>query len=404
MMHPFLRTFAIIAVSLTASVVTADDTRKPKLPNGIVDVQPKHGRSVKLDDGTWMISYRETIADGLSFEMVPVPGGKITIGSPETEAGRRDDEGPQFEVEVDPYWIGATEVSWDEYSMYQATYRQFRQQSTKEPKASIKSHVDAVTAPTPIYDEDYVKQFGGAAHPAVTMTQYGAMQYSKWLWLTTGNQYRLPTEVEWENSCRAGSSTAYSFGDDTEALSEYAQFHEADDGDEMGPLPVGSKRPNAFGLHDMHGNVAEWVIDQYAADAYKQLASRIQASRPVAIFGDEVYNHIIRGGGWMDSPELLRSAARRASSLDLMAYDSDRPRSPHWFASDEALNIGFRVARSSLPESDEVIVRFWNPNSSELTLDIEDRLSQGRGAIGIPAKRSAQSPSANGNPAEDGSE
>lgn len=403
-MSAILRTSVIIAVALTVSILTADDTNKPKLLKGIVDVQPKRGRSVKLDDGTWMISYRESIADGLSFEMVPVPGGRARIGSPDTEAGRRDDEGPQFEVELEPYWIGAMEVSWNEYSMYQATYRQFKQQSAGEPKTSIKSHIDAVTAPTPLYEEDYVKEFGGSAYPAVTMTQYGAMQYSKWLSLTTGNQYRLPTEVEWEHACRAGSSTAYSFKDDAEALSEYAQFGEAEDGDEIGPLPVGSKRPNAFGLHDMHGNVSEWVIDQYAADAYKLLASRSRADHPVAIFGTEMHHHVIRGGGWMDPPELLRSAVRFASSSELNAYDPDRPPSPHWFASNESRNIGFRVTRSSRPESVEVIARFWNPNSSDLTLDIEDRLYWGRGAMGIPEKRSVQTPAGNGKPANDASE
>ena len=279
----WLTIFAALAADTDAM---AQEAASRPLPLGIVDAKPARGRFVDLGDGTWMVPYRETIADGLSFQMVPIAGGVATIGSPGNEPGRNDDEGPQVQVTIAPYWIGAMEVSWNEYSMYEATHKIFVEQSRHrkpdDPPIEI-TRVDAVTAPTQLYEPDFTREFGADSHPAVSMTHFGAMQYSKWLTLTTGNQYRLPTEAEWEHACRAGTMTAYSCGEDVTQLSKIARYL-LNEGDTIeGPLPVGSLEPNAWGLHDMHGNVAEWVIDQYHADAYKQwslqLCSELKRTR-----------------------------------------------------------------------------------------------------------------------------
>ena len=188
---------------------------------------------------------------------------------------------------------------------------------------------------------------GKEGYPAVCMTQFAAKMYCKWLSAKTGRYYRLPTEAEWEYACRAGTTTAYSFGDDPEKLGDYAWF--ADNSDEK-YHKVGKKKPNPWGLYDMHGNVAEWCLDQYVADRYKQLAGKA-ADNPVVPVTKE-YPQVVRGGAWTDEAPLLRSAARRGSSKDWKAQDPQIPQSI-WYHTD-ANFVGFRVVRPlRIPSAEE---------------------------------------------------
>src|SRR5262249_52303848 len=149
---------------------------------------------------------------------------------------------------------------------------------------------------------------GKDGYPAISMTQHAASKYCEWLSARTGQFYRLPTEAEWEYAARAGTTTAYSFGDKPSKLAEYARFA-ADKYDK-----VGQRKPNPWGLHDMYGNVMEWTLDQYLPDAYASLKGNPIASpwvRPT-----HPYPHVLRGGSWADAAPLLRSAARRGSEAE----------------------------------------------------------------------------------------
>ncbi|MCA9065043.1 MAG: formylglycine-generating enzyme family protein, partial [Planctomycetaceae bacterium] len=200
-----------------------------------------------------------------SFRMIPIPGGEFAMGSPADEEGRNDDEGPERKVRIAPFWMAETEVTWTEYKKYMGLYTAFKEFQSRNIRVVDESNrVDAISAPTPLYEPDFTFEYGeDPQQPAVSMTQFAAKEYTKWISLTTGQQFRLPTEAEWEYACRAGTTTRYSFGDDASLLGEYAWFDGNTDG--KGSQQVRQKKPNPFGLYDMHGNVAEWVLDGYAA-------------------------------------------------------------------------------------------------------------------------------------------
>ena len=189
---------------------------------GISKTKPTSGPFVAIDGG-FMVPYRTTIpGTEVEYEMIPIPGGTFTMGSPDAEEGRKADEGPQFQVTVDPIWVGKREVSWAEYKEFMNLYDAFKGfQSEGMRKVDDKNKVDAITAPTKLYEPDHTFEYGERPEQAaVTMTQYAARQYTKWLSLMTGSFYRLPTEAEWEYAARAGTTTAYDFGDDPEKMDE----------------------------------------------------------------------------------------------------------------------------------------------------------------------------------------
>ena len=285
-----------------------------------------------------MKPYTDRITDAkVAFEMLPIPGGTFRMGSPADEPGHKPDESPVHEAQVSPFWMGKCEVTWDEYEIFMfkldvARRKQFGGEPTALDKLS-----DVVARPTKPYT-DMTFGMGKDGYPAICMTQLAAKKYCQWLSAKTGRYYRLPTEAEWEYACRAGTTTAYSFGDDASKLDEYAWSY---DNSEDAYHPVGRKKPNPWGLLDMHGNVSEWCCDQYAPDFYQQLAAHA-AVNPFAV-PKKIEPCVVRGGSWDDDPEGLRSAARRGSHKDWKQQDPQIPQSI-WYYTD-ALFVGFRVVR-----------------------------------------------------------
>ena len=301
----------------------------------------------------------------VTFEMVQVPGGTFKMGSPSGEEGRKADEGPQVEVEVEPFFMASHEVTWGEYNLFLQNYHRIAGlDPEKKPAIPAAKLADAVTYPTPMYELEagpILDRMGrGNKFPAVIMSQYAAKQYCKWLSKRTGRFYRLPTEAEWEYAARGGSDKAYSFGDDAEKLDDAGWFFdnsEKEDGDGA-YREVGKKKPNPFGLYDMHGNVAEWCIDQYEVDWYKKFAGKKVKSGEVINWPTKQYPRVIRGGGWESEKEDCRSARRISSEPGMNVKDPQIPKSPHWMT--EGFWIGFRVVSPSKEPSEEEKRKFWD--------------------------------------------
>jgi len=284
----------------------------------------------------------------VKFDMVPIRGGTFKMGSPENEKGRKPDEGPQVEVTIEPFWMGKCEVTWDEYELWAMGLDQQRRKIKKIEPTEQDRIADAIAIPTKPYT-DMTFGMGKEGYPAVCMTQLAAKMYCKWLSAKTGRYYRLPTEAEWEYACRAGTTTAYSFGDDEEKLAEYAWF--ADNSDDK-YQKVGKKKPNPWGLHDMHGNVAEWVLDRYDPDFYKTLVGKKVVNPWNPPDPKQEWGRVVRGGSWTDDADRLRSAARTASHKDWKMQDPQIPQSI-WYLTD-ANFVGFRVVRPlKLPTPEE---------------------------------------------------
>ncbi len=297
--------------------------------------------------------YSESIpGTKVAFEMAAIPAGSLLLGSPAGEAGRGADEGTQVRVSLGAFWMGRHEVTWNEFDLFA-----IERKSASEAAASPASGIDAVTRPTPPYaDESF--GYGKGRQPALSMTHHAAMEYCRWLSQRTGRTYRLPTEAEWEYACRAGGTSRYGFGDDAEPLADHAWFR--DNADER-PRPVGRKKANAWGLFDIHGNVAEWVLDRYERDVYARWAAKPGPPGPVLLPDQSRYPNSVRGGSWDDAAAVQRCAARRASDPSWNRRDPQRPQSIWWLT--DATHVGFRVVRALEEQEDLVGLR------SKLTRD-----------------------------------
>ena len=313
-----------------------------------------------------MKPYAEVIEHSeAKIDMLPIPGGKFWMGSPAAEPGRAADEGPQHEVEVGPFWMAKCEITWDAYEVWMADLDVVRRQVLmgEETLRDKLAEPLQVTKPTEPYT-DMSFGMGKRNYPAICMTQHSARTFCQWLSAKTGRYYRLPTEAEWEYACRAGTTTAYYFGDDPAELEEHAWYY---DNTNEKYEKVGRKKPNPWGLHDMHGNVAEWVLDQHVPDFYARSAGQL-VTAPLAI-PTTVDPRVVRGGGWDHDAEQLRCAARMGSAEEWKEQDPQVPQSI-WYLTD-ALSVGFRIVRPLVEPSDEEKANKWE-KSDPPQVDVPD--------------------------------
>ncbi len=280
----------------------------------------------------------------IAFDMVEIPSGAFMMGSPDTEPNRNPDEGPRHKVSLDAFYLGKYEVTWDLFELF---YKKNQELFVKLDNETLVK-VDAISGPSPPY-EDPSYGMGKEGYPAISMSTYSTLVFCKWLSAVTGKFYRLPTEAEWEYAARAGSRDAYSFVDLESDLDKYAVYSNNSDNKYS---KVGSKLPNPWGLFDMHGNVAEWTLDEYKAKAYADHGERNPWVIPKVI-----HPRVFRGGSWADDAGKLRSAARGASSMNLQRRDPQIPKSFWWFSDNDF--IGFRLVSPKNQPSEEEQEKFW---------------------------------------------
>jgi len=298
-----------------------------------------------------MKDYSEIIArTGSKFDMVAIKGGEFLMGSPADEKGRFEDEGPQHKVKVEPFWMGKFEVTWNMYEPFMITGIARNKDGSPESIAPDAEPGDIVSSPTTPYVEMSFGM-GTDGYPAVCMTQHAANKFCAWLSAQTGHYYRLPTEAEWEYACRAGTTGPFSCPE--EDLADYAVLDPEQI--RVGYEKVGTKKPNPWGLYDMHGNVMEWVLDQYLPDVYSTREGTTDNPLEVPTM---LYPRVARGGSWYDMPEELRSARRIFSDENWKVQDPQLPKSI-WYHTD-AQWLGFRVVRPlKVPEAKKM-EELWN--------------------------------------------
>lgn len=291
---------------------------------------------------TTFTAYEQSIpGSSLKFKMVPIRGGSFTMGSPDNERGRDADEGPQKNFTVSSFWMGAYEVTHDEFDIF------FKDYST-----SVNSGTDAITRPSPQYVDlswDMGRQGG---FPVNSMQQRTALMYCRWLYKRTGIFYRLPTEAEWEYACRAGSSSKYFFGDNEGDLEKYAWYNK---NSKAVYHRVGQLQPNAFGLYDMLGNLAEWVLDQYDEHYFTKMKD---GDIDPELKPTSRHPRLLKGGGYTDEASSLRCANKVKWLPEWNRRDPQIPKSKWWLT--DAPFAGFRLMHPLKQPSAEDIENFFS--------------------------------------------
>jgi formylglycine-generating enzyme required for sulfatase activity len=296
-----------------------------QMPTPPLAIAPFDERRAKQHQERWAEYLGEPVemSNSIGMQFVLIPPGEFMMGSaPEEiawateEVTRTNDtrplklvasEAPRHGVRISkPFYLGACEVTQAEYQRVMGNnpsdFSANGREAAKMAGQDMSRHpVDRVT-----WDD--------AARFCQKLSVMPIERAARWV-------YRLPTEAEWEYACRAGSATKWSFGDDAAMLNEYAWFR-AKGSSGLVTHPVGSKRPNAWSLYDMYGNLREWCMDWHAKEFYKQAPKVNPAGPSLGV------DRVVRGGGWRDFAGSCRSAVREYSG-----------------PKEQSSLIGFRVAR-----------------------------------------------------------
>jgi formylglycine-generating enzyme required for sulfatase activity len=303
---------ALNPVSIPPTQISAPPPLKVFHPSPISPTQISALLQPKLSQAR---SFTEDLGNGVTVEMIAIPGGAFSMGAPTTEAESRDNERPQHRVTIQPFYMGK----------YAATQAQWKAVA-KLPKIKF----DLADDPS---------RFKGNNRPVEQVSWYQAVEFCARLSKNTGHNYRLPSEAEWEYACRAGTTTPFHFGqtittDQVNYDGNYTYGNSRKGIYRAETVDVGTFPPNAFGLYEMHGNVWEWCADPWH-DSYKGAPNdgrvwdekdndnRYQNSMDLLVkSGNDDRTRLLRGGSWYDSPRFSRSALRGGDAPDTRLYNN----------------------------------------------------------------------------------
>ena len=355
--------------------------------DNVVRVQntpPASGKFIRSDRG-YMVAYDQVIpGTHETIRMIPVPGGVIEIQPPIERDAVDDAVTPEdavtsesakpltrgaTRVELQPFWVSETEITMKQLMPYRQLYYRIKKKHPDEDGDPVKfGHVDGVTGPTDVYAPDVHFEYATDLNAAAPSgSQYMARQYTKWLSLLTKHEYRLPMRSEWQHACRALSQEQQAAEKQVtirpaNELDRYA-VHAANATAQLSLL-VRRKLPNAWGLFDMQGNAAEWVIEDTAPTGLR-------------------YGHVAMGGHLRSAAEDCQCDSMIRSSSSWWDSDPDFPPSPWWTTSGDGLMTGFRIIAPLVPMSNEDKQTAWEPDSKKLFDDVEARIEQGRGTYDL---------------------
>jgi formylglycine-generating enzyme required for sulfatase activity len=247
------------------------------------------------------LTIKSAIKNSLGMQLVYVPPGKFLMGSPETEPGREKQERQHEVILTRGFYLGTHEVTVGQFRQFIRDAK-YQTEGERDGKGGWGVNASGSIGQNGRYTWKTPGFVQTNDHPVVLVSWNDTVTFCRWLSKKEKRRYRLPTEAEWEYACRSGTRTAYANGDAPKNLKALGNAGAGDD--HRFTAPVGTFKPNAFGLYDMHGNVWEWCTDWYVPGSYPKTR---QADPVGPASGDA---RVQRGGGWSSAAKRCRSAAR----------------------------------------------------------------------------------------------
>ena len=338
-------------------------------------MQPSSGNYVAYRD-VYLIPYSFLIpGTETSIDMVPVPAGKFNLLLPTKNGNKKS-----VEVDVAPFWIAKTETTWQQYEPFLNLGSIFRQfENLKIRQINPDNEIDAITAPSLIYDENYRRhRYGGTpSHPVGTVSQFGAKAYTKYLTKLTSTPYRLPSAIEWQYAATANQKATATSNDTLNKIAWTRQNSKTRE-------KVATKLPNPWGIYDMQGNVAEWVLDGQASIPLPLNNANALESLTAIAWPTEQRKRVAVGGSFLDSPKDCQILSRKISGANLYEEEPMLPHSPHWTTSKAGQGIGFRIVRpidQNIPR--DLANRYWEPDHPEINEALKIKQQSGYATRGL---------------------